>query len=199
MSTSILHLFFFTRFLLLKMHYLESYSWMSHRTFIESSTATTAFWLDQYGGRFASIFRRCPPSMFWGQWYLPIDPLTWQQGIELRWFQLSWSYCFSVTNTIAVPGFVRLVHRCLLNLMLLIDRFPANAINIDHGKSRPYLLFPCIDEGQGSTKNSRYVKYRVENISWKTIYELTAQFQITDFPWFGLVYCDLAMVLSIIV
>ena len=88
-------------------------------------------------------------------------------------------------------SFVRLVHRCLLNLMLLIDRFPANAINIDHGKSRPYLLFPCIDEGQGSTKNSRYVKYRVENISWKTIYELTAQFQITDFPWFGLVWFGL--------
>ena len=44
-----------------------SYSWMSHRTFIESSAVTTAFWLDQYGGRFASIFRSCPPSMFWGQ------------------------------------------------------------------------------------------------------------------------------------
>ena len=40
---------------------------MSHRTFIESTAVTTAFWLDQYGGRFASIFRRCPPSMFWGQ------------------------------------------------------------------------------------------------------------------------------------
>ena len=45
---------------------------MSHRTFIESSAATTAFWLNQYGGRFASIFRRCPPSMFWGQWLLHI-------------------------------------------------------------------------------------------------------------------------------
>ena len=50
-----------------------SYSWMSHMTFIESSAVTTAFWLDQYGDRFASIFRRCPPSMFWGQW---LDPFT---------------------------------------------------------------------------------------------------------------------------
>ena len=41
---------------------------MSDRTFIESTAVTTAFWLDQYGGRFASIFRRCPPCMFWGQW-----------------------------------------------------------------------------------------------------------------------------------
>ena len=41
---------------------------MSHRNFIESSAVTTAFWLDQYGGRFASIFRRCPPSIYWGQW-----------------------------------------------------------------------------------------------------------------------------------
>ena len=44
-----------------------SSSWMFHRIFIESSTVTMPFWLDQYGGRFASIFRRCPPSMFWGQ------------------------------------------------------------------------------------------------------------------------------------
>ena len=63
MSTSILHLFFFTCFLLLKMHYLDH--------ILEcpiGSAVTTAFWLDQYGGRFASIFQRCPPSMFWGQW-----------------------------------------------------------------------------------------------------------------------------------
>ena len=62
--TSVLfHLFSF-----IKNALFGSYSWMSHRTFIESSAVTTAFWLDQYGGRFASIFRRCPPSMFWGQW-----------------------------------------------------------------------------------------------------------------------------------
>ena len=68
MSTSILHLFFFTCFLFIKNALFGSYSWMSHRTFIQSSAVTTAFWLNQYGGRFASIFRRCPPSMFWGQW-----------------------------------------------------------------------------------------------------------------------------------
>ena len=62
--TSVLfHLFSF-----IKNALFGSYSWMSHRTFIESNAVTTAFWLDQYGGRFASIFRRCPPSMFWGQW-----------------------------------------------------------------------------------------------------------------------------------
>ena len=62
--TSVLfHMFSFTKNAL-----FGSYSWMSHWTFIESSAVTTAFWLDQYGGRFASIFRRCPPSMFWGQW-----------------------------------------------------------------------------------------------------------------------------------
>ena len=59
-----------------------SYSWMSHRTFIESSAVTTAFWLDQYGGRFASIFRRCQPSMFWGQCARPLttDLNTWIAG-----------------------------------------------------------------------------------------------------------------------
>ena len=67
--TSILfHMFSF-----IKNALFGSYSWMSHRTFIESSAVTTAFWLDQYGGRFASIFRRCPPSMFWGQWRLPVS------------------------------------------------------------------------------------------------------------------------------
>ena len=58
----------FHMFSFIKNALFGSYSWMSHRTFIESSAVTTAFWLDQYGGRFASIFRRCPPSMFWGQW-----------------------------------------------------------------------------------------------------------------------------------
>ena len=58
----------FHMFSLIKNALFGSCSWMSHRTFIESSVVTTAFWLDQYGGRFASIFRRCPPSMFWGQW-----------------------------------------------------------------------------------------------------------------------------------
>ena len=59
----------FHMFSFIKNALFGSYSWMSHRTFIESSAVTTAFWLDQYGGRFASIFRRCPPSMFWGQWW----------------------------------------------------------------------------------------------------------------------------------
>ena len=58
----------FHMFSFIKNTLFGSYSWMSHRTFTESSAVTTAFWLDQYGGRFASIFRRCPPSMFWGQW-----------------------------------------------------------------------------------------------------------------------------------
>ena len=58
----------FHMFSFIKNAFFGSYSWMSQRTFIESSAVTTAFWLDQYGGRFASIFRRCPPSMFWGQW-----------------------------------------------------------------------------------------------------------------------------------
>ena len=57
----------FHMFSFIKNALFGSYSWMSHRTFIESSAVTTAFWLDQYGGRFASIFRRCPASMFWGQ------------------------------------------------------------------------------------------------------------------------------------
>ena len=61
-TSFLFHMFFF-----IKNALFGSYSWMSHRTFIESSAVTTAFWLDQYGGRFASIFRRCPPSMFWGQ------------------------------------------------------------------------------------------------------------------------------------
>ena len=60
----------FHMFSFIKNALFGSYSWMSHRTFIESSAVTTAFWLDQYGGRFASIFRRCPPSMFWGQWII---------------------------------------------------------------------------------------------------------------------------------
>ena len=59
----------FHMFSFIKNALFGSYSWMSHRTFIESSAVTTAFWLDQYGGRFASIFRRCPPSMFGGQWW----------------------------------------------------------------------------------------------------------------------------------
>ena len=67
MNISILHLFFITCFFFIKNALFGSSSWMSHRTFIESTAVTTAFWLDQYGGRFASIFRRCPPSMFWGQ------------------------------------------------------------------------------------------------------------------------------------
>ena len=58
----------FHMFSFIKNALFGSYSWMSHRTFIESSAVTTAFWLNQYGGRFASIFRRCQPSMFWGQW-----------------------------------------------------------------------------------------------------------------------------------
>ena len=58
----------FHMFSFIKNALFGSYSWMSHRTFIESSAVTMAFWLDQYGGRFASIFRRCPTSMFWGQW-----------------------------------------------------------------------------------------------------------------------------------
>ena len=58
----------FHMFSFIKNALFGSNSWMSHRTFIESNAVTTAFWLDQYGGRFASIFRRCPPSMFWGQW-----------------------------------------------------------------------------------------------------------------------------------
>ena len=62
----------FHMFSFIKNALFGSYSWMSHRTFIESSAVTTAFWLDQYGGRFASIFRRCPPSMFWGQCNAPI-------------------------------------------------------------------------------------------------------------------------------
>ena len=57
----------FHMFSFIKNALFGSYSWMSHRTFIESSAVTTAFWLGQYGGRFASIFRCCPPSMFWGQ------------------------------------------------------------------------------------------------------------------------------------
>ena len=63
----------FHMFSFIKNALFGSYSWMSHRTFIESSAVTTAFWLDQYGGRFASIFRRCPPSMFWGQWLRPLQ------------------------------------------------------------------------------------------------------------------------------
>ena len=59
----------FHMFSFIKNALFGSYSWMSHRTFLESSAVTTAFWLDQYGGRFASIFRPCPPSMFWGQWF----------------------------------------------------------------------------------------------------------------------------------
>ena len=115
MSTSILHLFFFTCFLLLKMHYLGSYSWMSHRTFIESSAVTTAFWLDQYGGRFASIFRRCPPSMFWGQWCKPVlslprpDRLVFSTGhnitreywciIKMYYMSLTMLACMRQFNT----------------------------------------------------------------------------------------------------
>ena len=67
MSTSFFTSVLFHMFSFIKNALFGSYSWMSHRTFIESSAVTTAFWLDQYGGRFASIFRRCPPSMFWGQ------------------------------------------------------------------------------------------------------------------------------------
>ena len=59
----------FHMFSFIKNALFGSYSWKSHRTFIESSAVTSAFWLDQYGCRFASIFRRCPPSMFWGQCY----------------------------------------------------------------------------------------------------------------------------------
>ena len=60
---------------------------MSHRTFIESSAVTTAFWLDQYGGRFASIFRRCPPSMFWGQcfWHILLILLHCRKYF-LKWY-----------------------------------------------------------------------------------------------------------------
>ena len=65
----------FHMFSFIKNALFGSYSWMSHRTFIESRAVTTAFWLDQYGGRFASIFRRCPPSMFWGQCTAPIMPV----------------------------------------------------------------------------------------------------------------------------
>ena len=59
----------FHMFSFIKNALFGSYSWISHRTFIESIAVTTAFWLDQYGGRFASIFRRCPRSMLWGQWF----------------------------------------------------------------------------------------------------------------------------------
>ena len=74
MNISILNLFFFTFFfiIIIKNALFGSSSWMSHRTFIESSAVTTAFWLDQYGGRFASIFRRCPLSMYWGQWFVSL-------------------------------------------------------------------------------------------------------------------------------
>ena len=44
----------FHMFSFIKNALFGSYSWMSHRTFIESSAVTTAFWQDQYGGRFAS-------------------------------------------------------------------------------------------------------------------------------------------------
>ena len=86
MSTSILHLFFFHMFSFIKNALFGSYSWMSHRTFIASSAVTAAFWLDQYGGRFASIFRRCPPSMFWGQW--SGLPCTLNFGFTCKWHKL---------------------------------------------------------------------------------------------------------------
>ena len=73
-TSVLLHMFSF-----IKNALFGSYSWMSHRTFIESSAVTTAFWLDQYGGRFASIFWRCPPSMFWGQCSLYKNEM-------IRWF-----------------------------------------------------------------------------------------------------------------
>ena len=62
----------FHMFSFIKNALFGSYSWISHKAFIESSAVTAAFWLDQYGGRFASIFRRCPPSMFWGQWIMQL-------------------------------------------------------------------------------------------------------------------------------
>ena len=73
----------FHMFSFIKNALFGSSSWMSHRTFIESQCSyevTTAFWLDQYGGRFASIFRRCPPSMYWGLWGYPTDLNTWIAG-----------------------------------------------------------------------------------------------------------------------
>ena len=74
-----------------------SYSWMSHRTFIESSTVTTAFWLDQYGGHFASIFRRCPPSKFWGQWTGCISTISIETSCN--WSGLPLPSIWSVSRT----------------------------------------------------------------------------------------------------
>ena len=105
MNISILHLFFITCFFFLIKNALFGSSWMSHRTFIESTAVTTAFWLDQYGGRFASIFRRCPPSMFWGQCMKPVSKIRWLDTTILRlalagvlsesaWLQHPWKHWY---------------------------------------------------------------------------------------------------------
>ena len=80
-----------------------SYSWMSHRTFIESSAVTTAFWLNQYGGRFASIFRRCPPSMFWGQCSTPSRwdlAASWPENMGGSWSKVACGNVQIVNNVL---------------------------------------------------------------------------------------------------
>ena len=90
-----------------------SYFWMSHRTFIESSAVTTGFWLDQYGGRFASIFRRCPPSMFWGQWNFPL--LFWHIAFHFR-VLTSYILCSSWEKSYVLLFFLKLHNPYQLNL-----------------------------------------------------------------------------------
>ena len=76
----------FHMFSFIKNALFGSYSWMSHRTFIESSAVTTAFWLDQYGGLFASIFSALPAIHV----LRSVLPMPWHSTIQqLNWNQLS--------------------------------------------------------------------------------------------------------------
>ena len=98
----------FHMFSFIKSALFGSYSWMSNRTFIESSAVMTAFLLNQYGGCFASIFRRCPPSMFWGQWVYYVDLSVLLHGnssshvTQIWWVGVAWSNLDLLSNFLLV-------------------------------------------------------------------------------------------------
>ena len=96
---SLSHVFFF---FLINNALFGSSSWKSHRAFIESTAVTTVFWLDQYGGRFASIFRRCQPSMYWGQCVVFVNFLTqcvWLTMSTTHTHTLLWIRADKLTNS----------------------------------------------------------------------------------------------------
>ena len=159
---------------------------MSHRTFIESTAVTTAFWLDQYGGRFASIFRRCPPSMFWGQW------VNWQKRRQAAKFiimYLPYEIIYSICG--CCKKLIKMVAYEALFASKVITSYSSNWITLLLLCTSAPLVLCCDRFDHGSRQVKRDPEDYTINNNDMLSYSLTTMmwFLTKRMIWFSSLYC----------